>query len=103
MCGNVFFYKQKTAYEMCMSDWSSDVCYSDLPAPAQTFTQLSGIIAQAGPAIATAAPAVSSTAPALKAAIAVGIAASVAIPAGSSHESRVGTEGVTTVSYWWAP
>jgi RNA polymerase sigma-70 factor (ECF subfamily) len=52
------------------------------PAPTQTFTQLSGIIAQAGPAIATAAPAVSSTAPALKAAIAVGIAASVAIPAG---------------------
>src|SRR3546814_4608091 len=25
-----FFYKQKTAYEMRMSDWSSDVCYSDL-------------------------------------------------------------------------
>src|SRR3546814_2502263 len=27
----VFFFKQKTAYEMRISDWSSDVCSSDLP------------------------------------------------------------------------
>src|SRR3546814_15450657 len=26
-----FFFKQKTAYEMRISDWSSDVCSSDLP------------------------------------------------------------------------
>src|SRR3546814_3138587 len=25
------FFKQKTAYELRMSDWSSDVCSSDLP------------------------------------------------------------------------
>src|SRR3546814_17042841 len=30
----VFFFKQKTAYEMRISDWSSDVCSSDLVAPA---------------------------------------------------------------------
>src|SRR3546814_3508821 len=33
-CGCVllsfFFFKQKTAYEMRISDWSSDVCSSDL-------------------------------------------------------------------------
>src|SRR3546814_13914799 len=29
MC--VFFFKQKTAYEMRIRDWSSDVCSSDLP------------------------------------------------------------------------
>src|SRR3546814_3971218 len=29
-CVVVFFFKQKTAYEMRMSDWSSDVCSSDL-------------------------------------------------------------------------
>src|SRR3546814_3195512 len=30
-CGLRFFYfKQKTAYEMRISDWSSDVCSSDL-------------------------------------------------------------------------
>src|SRR3546814_9273257 len=28
-----FFFKQKTAYEMRISDWSSDVCSSDLVAP----------------------------------------------------------------------
>src|SRR3546814_9729261 len=27
-----FFFKQKTAYEMRISDWSSDVCSSDLMA-----------------------------------------------------------------------
>src|SRR3546814_1646433 len=27
-----FFFKQKTAYEMRISDWSSDVCSSDLTA-----------------------------------------------------------------------
>src|SRR3546814_10907065 len=30
MCVMFFFFKQKTAYEMRISDWSSDVCSSDL-------------------------------------------------------------------------
>src|SRR3546814_8112707 len=33
MCGTgleIFFFKQKTAYDMRISDWSSDVCSSDL-------------------------------------------------------------------------
>src|SRR3546814_13728901 len=34
--GFFFFFKQKTAYEMRISDWSSDVCSSDL------FRQLDG-------------------------------------------------------------
>src|SRR3546814_6242277 len=29
-CCFFFFFKQKTAYEMRISDWSSDVCSSDL-------------------------------------------------------------------------
>src|SRR3546814_5142722 len=37
-----FFFKQKTAYEMRISDWSSDVCSSDLRknsnSPAQQIT-----------------------------------------------------------------
>ena len=28
--GGVFFFKQKTAYEIKECDWSSDVCSSDL-------------------------------------------------------------------------
>src|SRR3546814_1023690 len=31
LCFCVFFFKQKAAYEMRISDWSSDVCSSDLP------------------------------------------------------------------------
>src|SRR3546814_6281510 len=39
-CLLFFFFKQKTAYEMRISDWSSDVCSSDLlqgaaPAPGE--------------------------------------------------------------------
>src|SRR3546814_5575106 len=30
----LFFFKQKTAYQMRISDWSSDVCSSDLSEPA---------------------------------------------------------------------
>src|SRR3546814_14229635 len=30
-CWVIFFFKQKTAYEVRISDWSSDVCSSDLP------------------------------------------------------------------------
>src|SRR3546814_2432629 len=43
-CVIFFFFKQKTAYEMRISDWSSDVCSSDLEmdgadAPAALFRQ----------------------------------------------------------------
>src|SRR3546814_7737886 len=31
-----FFFKQKTAYELRISDWSSDVCSSDLSSEAAT-------------------------------------------------------------------
>src|SRR3546814_2111358 len=34
----VFLFKQKTAYEMRISDWSSDVCSSDLRAFARCCT-----------------------------------------------------------------
>src|SRR3546814_3014411 len=30
VCLCIFFFKKKTAYEMRISDWSSDVCSSDL-------------------------------------------------------------------------
>src|SRR3546814_6367964 len=46
-----FFFKQKTAYEMRISDWSSDVCSSDL-AKADIVAQrqlLIGIIAARQP------------------------------------------------------
>src|SRR3546814_3586963 len=48
----IFFFKQKTAYEMRISDWSSDVCSSDLFA-ADSILQPSGnAFAVADPMIA---------------------------------------------------
>src|SRR3546814_20944165 len=37
-----FFFKQKTAYEMRISDWSSDVCSSDLGPLAETVAPPAG-------------------------------------------------------------
>src|SRR3546814_20737818 len=41
----VFFFKQKTAYEMRISDWSSDVCSSDLPSPLSRLRSSSAVAA----------------------------------------------------------
>src|SRR3546814_15697927 len=38
----LFFYKQKTAYEMRISDWSSDVCSSDLQRRYRLAAQIRG-------------------------------------------------------------
>src|SRR3546814_4586245 len=35
---DVFFFKQKTAYELRISDWSSDVCSSDLTTDMSIYT-----------------------------------------------------------------
>src|SRR3546814_5530901 len=43
----IFFFKQKTAYEVRISDWSSDVCSSDLAMGA--FAGGGGILRQARP------------------------------------------------------
>src|SRR3546814_1374977 len=42
--GFFFFFKQKTAYEMRISDWSSDVCSSDLKAGVQVEDFIGGIV-----------------------------------------------------------
>src|SRR3546814_6888710 len=46
ICYIVFFlFKQKTAYEMRISDWSSDVCSSDLDVVADAFDQHGELVA----------------------------------------------------------
>src|SRR3546814_5894088 len=88
----VFFFKQKTAYEMRISDWSSDVCSSDLQSRrlglkrAHRFRpSLSGRRAMR---IAIASD---HAAWELKAALA------------RSEERRVGKECVSTCRYRWSP
>src|SRR3546814_15762941 len=40
----LFFVKQKTAYEMRISDWSSDVCSSDLPSNFAGWDSLADVV-----------------------------------------------------------
>src|SRR3546814_4995573 len=87
-----FFFKQKTAYEMRISDWSSDVCSSDLllqgpPGPALRL----------GPG---ACP------PALLDQHLPRVAAGPSLPDGRpqrSEERRVGKECVSTCRSRWSP
>src|SRR3546814_3170414 len=43
-CECCFFFKQTTAYEMRISDWSSDVCSSDLAATEGNLTRLGDLL-----------------------------------------------------------
>src|SRR3546814_9811060 len=79
-----FFFKQKTAYEMRISDWSSDVCSSDLQGCGD---QLAVIVAPHEHHVATGA-----TGP-------VGPGH----PQARSEERRVGKECVSTCRSRWSP
>src|SRR3546814_7696520 len=72
-----FFFKQKTAYEMRISDWSSDVCSSDL---------LPGAGERPRPGVA-----------------ADGGAAAARRRTPRSEERRVGKECVSTCRSRWSP
>src|SRR3546814_2310588 len=81
-----FFFKQKTAYEMRISDWSSDVCSSDLAIGA-----IGGGIR--GYELGVVAGALLFAAPAL------GMGPALT----RSEERRVGKECVSTCRSRWSP
>src|SRR3546814_6812258 len=89
----IFFFKQKTAYEMRISDWSSDVCSSDLAAPALC----------AGNSVILK-PAEQTPTTTLELAL---MAMEAGFPAGAlnvrSEERRVGKECVSTCRSRWSP
>src|SRR3546814_15566425 len=100
ICG-FFFVKQKTAYEMRISDWSSDVCSSDLPrSPA---TRGCGCSPTARPRTPTSWRATCArTARAPPSPYAVGQRRSVRSPCRRSEERRVGKECVSTCRSRWS-
>src|SRR3546814_17360722 len=85
-----FFYKQKTAYEVRISDWSSDVCSSDLPPGRCAIDACRPNQATSGPAPAAVASARAAT-PTRRG------------HCQSSEERRVGNECVSTCSSRWSP
>src|SRR3546814_17153920 len=95
-----FFFKQKTAYEMRISDWSSDVCSSDLTGdrPSPWYSRNRCL----HPELSLAAPYVFAP---------VGVSAGESITRGfpkykgnaRSEERRVGKECVSTCRSRWSP
>src|SRR3546814_4255214 len=88
----VFFFKQKTAYEMRISDWSSDVCSSDLDVPIHPCP------AGATPWAALAVAGLGVPPPESAATIRDSPARDT-----RSEERRVGKECVSTCSSRWSP
>src|SRR3546814_10361866 len=112
VCVIFFFFKQKTAYEMRISDWSSDVCSSDLYdvhrlAPEEELW-LCGVHIPHDRGLAghsDADVAIHALVDALLGALAEGDIGSHFPPSDPqrSEESRVGKEGVSTCRSRWSP
>src|SRR3546814_7509247 len=98
----IFFFKQKTAYEMRISDWSSDVCSSDLVVLVPIQHDTPGEIAQAVEVKdwkkGECEPVPGKTMPQ----IAV-VERDYPNLAKRSEERRVGQEGVSTCRSRWSP
>src|SRR3546814_1048595 len=98
----VFFFKQKTAYEMRISDWSSDVCSSDL----QLLGDQHWAVQASGSSVSTMIFEITANAPNLRFGVydASSAATKVELFAGSrSDERRVGQECVSPCRSRWSP
>src|SRR3546814_7988619 len=97
----VFFFKQKAAYELRISDWSSDVCSSDLSVAAELFRFICVFPALQAEKIRTLAEANNSTARCLSGSLHDQMRAPFSHK-GRSDERRVGKECVSRFrSRWW--
>src|SRR3546814_16724543 len=95
-----FFFKQKTAYEMRISDWSSDVCSSDLGGITTMiqFTTKRLLGGMLGAALLAAMP---GTGFAQKKFVTIGTGGVTGVY--RSEERRVGKECVSTCRSRWSP
>src|SRR3546814_4407569 len=97
-CLLFFFFKQKTAYEMRISDWSSDVCSSDLQHERQRLPAEPAADRRDQLGIAAAHPLA-----AAQATIGPGDEREQRTAGERSEERRVGKECVSTCRYRWSP
>src|SRR3546814_5442655 len=99
-----FFFKQKTAYEMRISDWSSDVCSSDLDGQRADRATVGTAIANERRASDTGnIEEVPHTPHQGEVGGNVFIDADIRIVVGRSEERRVGKECVSTCRSRWSP
>src|SRR3546814_3338597 len=94
-----FFVKQKTAYEMRISDWSSDVCSSDLVSGRDGYAALrrAHVAAKAQPAERWMIDDIGRRGDRMA------VKAHAVIAAIRSEERRVGKECVSTCRSRWSP
>src|SRR3546814_12286972 len=99
-----FFFKQKTAYEMRISDWSSDVCSSDLLAEGKATLPLIHAIrhTDAGTAAALRQAIAGGDTDALPTVLAA-LHATGGLEYSRSEERRAGKDGVSTFRSSWSP
>src|SRR3546814_1314838 len=97
-----FFFKQKTAYEMRISDWSSDVCSSDLTYyfAMKTQDEVPNVSTVSNVASLATAANPDSTAPAPVTTLALSSPTTSSI---RSEERRVGKECASTCRSRWSP
>src|SRR3546814_3206377 len=86
-----FFFKQKTAYELRISDWSSDVCSSDLQSNLLPIEEGSAVLVEGEGIVGPAIPQILHDIDEL------------ARPFVRSEERRVGKECVSTCRSRWSP
>src|SRR3546814_2553831 len=97
-----FFFKQKTAYEMRISDWSSDVCSSDLHFAEDATAALALTAMGAGVCVVPASLAAIHW-PGVRFTPLLDDAVGSPIVCARSEERRVGKECVSTCRSRWSP
>src|SRR3546814_14075288 len=94
------FFKQKTAYEMRISDWSSDVCSSDLNSPSASPAVLTRSQAEAEATAAHRSRYLAKLTPKIVWFVLAILA--ICINLCRSEERRVGKECIRTCPFWWS-
>src|SRR3546814_19250379 len=101
----MFFFKQKTAYDMRISDWSSDVCSSDLAEPVLAIVDLAhfGFFDDAQDPVLRGLDLVEVGRGNLDQSFIVDVDLGTGFGHDSSEERRVGKECVSTCRSRWSP
>src|SRR3546814_4840665 len=95
----LFFVRQKTAYEMRISDWSSDVCSSDLKGAPDMLSMPPATMMSAEPASSMSCASIAARMPEPQTLLTV----TAPTWSGRLEERRVGKECVSTCRFRWLP
>src|SRR3546814_7770534 len=98
---SIFFFKQKTAYEMRISDWSSDVCSSDLLSTCTITARARDLLKRSSASTRAWLPWINPWILTRAMALSPGFSPVAGVSTKRSDERRVGQECVRTCRYRW--